>query len=951
MKITNLMVEYISEPLGIDVKTPRFYWKVDGQEQKNIMQEAYNIKASADKNYNDIIWDTGRVDSSDSIHIPWNGTVIESKTTIYWQVKVWDNQGNESDWICSKFESGLIDDEWPADWITPSTGGDLVEESPSPILRKEFTVDKAVTKARLYITALGLYQAEINGKRVGDMELTPGWTSYQNWVQYQTYDITDSITNGDNAIAVTLGNGWYRGPLLWDLKWNIHGGDRVALLSFIEITYDDGSTQQICTDSSWKGGFGPIQASEIYHGEVYDAGKESNYAHIGFEDKEFTPVVKLEKKPSCKIIGQKSPAMRKVDEVKPIELITTPNGDTVIDFGQNLVGWIKLNVTGNAGDEVFVKHGEVMLDNEFYNGNYRKARAEFKYILKGGNEEIYEPKFTFYGFRYIKVEKFPGTPSLDNFTGVVVTSDMPYGGCFETSHQNLNKLFQNIIWGQKGNFVDIPTDCPQRDERLGWTGDTQVFTATACYNSTAPNFYEKWLVDLAYDQREDGAVPNVIPDALKNGTSSAWGDAATIVPMAMWDFYADKVIIKNQYDSMKKWVEYIRKQGTSEYLWDDGFHFGDWLAMDGYGAREVFGGTPKEIVATSMFYKSTMNLVKAAEILEYEDDVKEYSELAENVKKAFNDEFITSGGRISGETQTAYTLALDLGLIADKHRKKAVDKLVELIKGQRYGITTGFVGTPYITKVLAENGHADVAYNMILNDQCPSWIYPITMGATTIWERWDSLMPDGKLNPNSMNSFNHYAYGAVAEWMYRNILGINPCKPAFKEFVIKPLPVNHFTYAKGGTETLYGRINSAWKYENNIFTFEFTIPANTTAKVLLPWAAEGDVEVSCDYKVDDDGIWLSLGSGDYCYKWTNDTVVKNMKPEGMSMSTLIRKLVQSEAAMAVLKKYMPKAMNDDSNMSQAMNMSLNEIKSFVPSSVVSEEDWVSIAKELAEIEE
>lgn len=552
----------------------------------------------------------------------------------------------------------------------------------------------------------------------------------------------------------------------------------------------------------------------------------------------------------------------------------------------------------------------------------------------------------FFGFRYIKVENFPGKPTLDNFTAMVLTSDIPYGGSFETSHKNLNKLFENTIWSQKGNFLDIPTDCPQRDERLGWTADTQVFAAAACYNSTAPGFYEKWLTDLVYDQWADGGVPDVIPDVLKRGTSSAWGDAATIVPLVMWDFYADKQLLKHQYNSMKKWVEYIKVQGDNEFLWNTGFHYGDWLAIDGYGARDVFGGTPEEIIATSMYYKSTMNLVRAAEILGKSDDAAEYTILAEKIKEAFIYEFISRSGRITGETQTAYTLAIDLGLLADEHKQKAVNKLVDLIKGQRYGITTGFVGTPYITKVLTENGFADIAYKMVLNEQCPSWLYQITMGATTLWERWDNIKPDGTLN--SINSFNHYAYGAVVEWMYRNILGINMIEPAFKQFIIKPLPTNDLTYAKGGIDTLYGRINSSWKYEDEKFIMEFSIPANTTAKVLLPWAAAGDVEIEGDYTADDEGLYLTVGSGDYKYEWTNDNVVNIMSPEKFSMTTLINKIVKNEESMAVLLKYMP-YLKDNPIESEAMNMTLDEAKSYVPESRVSKEDWENIAAELADI--
>lgn len=402
MKPINLLVEYLNNPIGIDVKMPRLFWKIDDEGQKNTKQTAYRIKASDDIDFANIIWDTDRINSCESIHIKWDGDEIHSKTKIYWQVMVWDNYGSFSEWECSSFETGFMDDEWTAEWITPAEGGDLTEESPPPVLRREFTAGKSLVKARLYITALGLYRAEINGHRIGDMELTPGWTSYENWVQYQTYDVTDNIIDGGNAIAVTLGNGWYRGPMAMDHQWNMHGGDRVALLSCLELTYEDGSIKKVDSDTSWKGGFGPIQSSEIYYGEVYDAGKETDYSKFGYDNSDFMQVKLLEKKPLCKIVGQKSPAVRKIDEVRPVEIIITPNGDTIIDFGQNLVGWVKLSVDGNAGDIVLLKHCEILFKEEFYNENYRAARSELKYILKGAGQEVYEPAFTFFWFQIHK---------------------------------------------------------------------------------------------------------------------------------------------------------------------------------------------------------------------------------------------------------------------------------------------------------------------------------------------------------------------------------------------------------------------------------------------------------------------------------------------------------------------------------------------------------------------
>nr|MBO2494256.1 alpha-L-rhamnosidase [Clostridia bacterium] len=881
IRVSNLRCEYKENPIGIDVRHPRISWVIESDD-RNVMQAAYQIQVSTDSDFKDLVWDTGKVESDESIHVEYKGQPLKSRTRYYYRVRVWDRASRISDWSEIAFwEMGLLkSDEWVARWITPRFEGNLSETQACPMMRRVFEVYGKVRSARIYATSLGLYELHLNGKRVGDFFFTPGWTSYNKRLQYQTYDVTEMLKEGQNAIGVILGNGWYKGDLTWEGRRNIYG-DRLAALIQMHIIYEDGREQVIVSDRSWKASTGPILMSEIYHGEIYDARLEKpGWDEANYDDSDWYDVEELDK-PKDIIVAQEGPPVRIVQQIKPVAILTTPAGETVLDMGQNMVGWVRFAVEGPAGSKVVLQHAEVLdKDGNFYTANLRSAKQTIEYILKGDGREVFEPHFTFQGFRYVKLVEYPGQPSLDDFVGMVVHSDMELTGSFECSNPLVNKLQQNILWSQKGNFVDVPTDCPQRDERLGWTGDAQVFIRTACFNMNVASFFTKWLKDLKADQLSDGGVPFVIPNVLGEDrhSSAAWGDAAVICPWTIYLCYGDKKILEEQYDSMKAWVEYIRRQGDNEYLWNTGFHFGDWLGLDAKEGSYV-GATAIDFIATAFYAYSTKLLVKAAKVLGKSEDVEEYSKLYENIVDAFRKEFVTPTGRLAVPTQTAHVLALMFDLVEEKDRKRTVDTLVDYIKKNEYHLTTGFVGTPYLCHALSQNGYSDVAYKLLFQTDYPSWLYQVTKGATTIWEHWDGIKPDGSFWSPDMNSFNHYAYGSIGDWLYRVVAGIDTDeeRSGYKHIYIKPTLGGGLTYVKAELKSMYGKIKSEWRIQDDQIEISICVPHNTTATVVLPFAMPDAVyendkclketEGILDYQAVDDGVKIEVGSGEYNFRY------------------------------------------------------------------------------------
>lgn len=896
----DLRVEYQKNPVGIDVLKPRISWKIKS-EKRATKQTAYRIQVAFDSNFNQLSWDSGLVESEKSVHVEYQGPDLKSGMRYYYRIKIKDQVGKTSDWSSPAYwEMGLLTAaEWQAEWVTNllESRSEFDKYQPCPLFRKDFKIEDKIKAARLYISALGLYELTLNGDRVGDYYFTPGWTSYHNRLQYQTYDLTDLLNRGNNTLGVMLGNGWYKGDLMWNDKRNFYG-KKTAFLLQLELSYQDGRKEIITSDQSWKTTAGPVLMSEIYHGETYDARQESaGWSQPGYNDQSWS-AVKVLAKGKQHLIAQENEPVKQITELKAKEIFTTPAGEKVIDLGQNMVGWVRFRVEGQAGEEVILKHSEVLDQNgNFYTGNLRSARQTVKYILKGEGVETFEPHFTFQGFRYLKLEKYPGEPSLSDFTGVVLHSAMERIGDFSCSNQLVNQLFENIIWGQKGNFLDLPTDCPQRDERLGWTGDAQVFAQTASYNMNVALFFTKWLRDLKAEQAENGAVPVVIPDPELNlsedaekiipvaskESSAAWGDAAVIVPWILYLSYADQRILSDQYESMKAYIDYIRQQGDNEYLWNTGFHFGDWVALDAT-ENSYKGATSDDFVATAYYAYSTRLLVKVAELLGKNNDVKKYSQLLQRIIDNFQQEFVTPNGRLSEPTQTAHVLALYFDLVKTEDRERLSDQLAEYVAQRDGHLTTGFVGTPYLCHVLSNNGYPELAYKLLEREEYPSWLYSVTKGATTIWEHWDGIKEDGSFWPDAMNSFNHYAYGSIGDWLYQVVAGLNTdqLQPGFKKSIITPQPGGSLTSARASINSIYGRIESDWKISGQQMKVKVTIPANTTAIVVLPNALIKTVKVDGVLLKDNnfqiagihkfknllEGVELEIGSGKYCFEFT-----------------------------------------------------------------------------------
>ena len=848
VSVSGLRCEYKTNPVGIDVLQPRLSWRLQSSE-RGVVQKAYRIQAADSPEGLDsgegLLWDTERVESDQSIQVDYEGPPVASTKRYFWRVRVWEGNEQASDWSApASWEMGLLrPGDWTAKWITPDINEDKSRPQPSPMLRKEFQIKGKVRSARLYVTGLGLYEAHLNGERVGDQLLTPGWTSYKTRLQYQTYDVTSQISAGENAIGVLLGDGWYRGYIGWADRRNAYG-DTLALLLQLRVTYEDGRVETIGSDESWKTATGPVRTDDIYMGETYDARLEKpGWTKAGYDDSGWSGVRTLDRSKEI-LITPAGPPVRSIEEIEPVKIIRTPEGDTVFDMGQNMVGWVRLKVSGPEGTTVTLRHAEV-LDKEgnFYTANLRSAKQTNRYTLKGGAEEVYEPRFTFQGFRYVAVDGYPGEPTLDSLTGVVIHSDMAPTGELTTSKPLLNQLQHNIVWGQKGNFVDVPTDCPQRDERLGWTGDAQVFARTASFNMDVASFFTKWLGDLAADQNPDGQVPHVIPDVLNAAGSAAWGDASTIIPWTMYLAYGDTRILERQYESMKAWVEYMRRTAGEERLWNTGFHFGDWLAFATTRSDYPGATTGKDLIATAFFAHSSRLLQKTAEVLGKTEDARFYETLANEVKEAWQREFVTRTGRVGENTQTAYALALQFDLLPEHLRLEAARRLAADVASHDTHLTTGFVGASYLCRALSDHGQIDTAFKLLNQETYPSWLYPVKQGATTIWERWDGQKPDGTFQDVGMNSFNHYAYGAIGDWMYRVVAGIDtaPDGPGYKHVLIQPHPGGGLTNVAAALNTMYGKVRSAWTLDGQRMSLDVSVPPNARGTVRLPGATLEDV--------------------------------------------------------------------------------------------------------------
>jgi alpha-L-rhamnosidase len=844
--------EHLCEAVGIGVARPRVSWVVE-TEAAGWRQAAYEIEAADEAGA--VAWSTGRVASNVSVLAPWGGTPLRSRERLSVRVRAWGADGSASDWSApAVVEAGLLEPgDWRARFVTPDWDEDASVMQPSPLLRREFAVRAGAVRARLHASALGLYEAEINGARVGDHVLAPGWTSYDHRLRYQTFDVLPLLREGTNCIGAILGEGWYRGRIGFPRAGgrNIYG-DRMAWLGQLEIAYGDGTTEVIATaaDGRWRAVRGPVVSSGIYEGETYDARQEiAGWSMPGLDDSGWAGVREVERDMAT-LVAPTGPPVRRQEELAPREIITSPSGKTIVDFGQNMTGRLRISVQGPAGATITLRHAELLDDGELCTRTLRTAEATDRYTLRGDGIDTWEPRFTFHGFRYAEIDGWPGTLSPEAIRAVACHSDMERTGWFECSDPLVNRLHENAVWSMKSNFLDVPTDCPQRDERLGWTGDLTVFSPSACYLHDAAGFLESWLADVRADQTADGVVPIVVPNlfarvdapgaGLFKGTAQAvWGDAGVVVPWVLYERYGDAGVLATQYESMRRWVDCVERLAGPSRLWDTGFQLADWLDPSAPPDQPQWAMTDPHLVATAYFARVSELLGRAAGVLGREDDRARYATLAEEVRAAFRREYVTPNGRLASDSQTAYALGLLFGLVeGEEARKRAARRLVSLVRHNGFRVGTGFVGTALILDALCEAGEADAAFAMLTERGCPSWLYPVTMGATTIWERWDSQLPDGRVNPGEMTSFNHYALGAVADWLHRTVGGLAPLEPGYRRILVRPRVGGGITSATARLRTPYGVASSSWRVEGRRMELEVVVPANASAVVVPPSGGE-----------------------------------------------------------------------------------------------------------------
>lgn len=844
--ISELRVEHQREAFGIGTDRPRLSWLVE-TDSRDWLQAGYEIEAF--DVYDKPRSRTGRVESDQSVLVEWPFAPLSSRQRVTLRVRVWGANGELSTWSKpATVETGLLDKEdWTAQFVTPDWEEDISRAQPPPLLRREFDVRAGVQRARLYITALGVYEPYINGQVVGDDVMAPGWTSFHHRVRYQTFDVTSQLHEGRNALGAMLGDGWFRGRLGYGGGRRNLYGEHLALLAQLEITYADGTTERIVTDETWRAARGPILASDIYDGETYDARLERRgWSKAGYDDTDWTTVRAVGWDLDT-LEANFAPPVRRTELIAPVAVLTSPSGRTIFDFGQNLVGRLRLTVQGAAGQTVTIRHAEVLEKGELCIRPLRTALAIDRYTLRGDEIETWEPRFTFHGFRYAEIENWPGEPGADAIRAVVCHSDMERTGWFECSDPLVNRLHENVVWSMRGNFLDIPTDCPQRDERLGWTGDIQVFSPAATFLYDTCAFLTSWLSDLKAEQQDSGGiVPVVVPSTLigPQMMGAAWSDAAVVVPWVLYQRFGDRDILAAHFGSMCAWVELVAYLAGEKRLWDRGFQFGDWLDPAAPPDRPGEARADRYLVATACFARSAELVSQAAGALGFSKEQTRYSRLAGEIRQAFAREYVTAAGRLLSDAQTAYALAIEFELFPDPaQRQHAGEHLAAMVRENGYHIGTGFVGTPLICDALCDTGHYDAAFGLLLQRECPSWLYPVTMGATTIWERWDSLLPDGSVNPGEMTSFNHYAFGAVADWLHRAVGGLAPAEPGYRRLAIAPRPGGNMSHASARHFTPYGVAECKWAIHDGSIEVNVIVPPNATAEVRLPGREDAPIEV------------------------------------------------------------------------------------------------------------
>ena len=917
LEIYDIQTEYRTNPLGIDEKRPAFSWKLRS-EKNDTMQTGYRIVVSPkDAGIWNRVWDSEWIESDQSVYLVYAGKELKPRTEYLIDIYVRDNYGRTAS-AETGFETGLMDaGQISADFITHGFSDEM--EAPA-VFARNFAAAKKVAKARAYVSALGVYCIHLNGKRVGEDRFAPGWTSYQERLQYQTYDITGYLEK-ENRVEITVGNGWYKG-ILGFYNQGCHYGKRTAVIAEIELTYEDGSRDVIKTDESWKSTTGPIRYSEIYHGEVIDH---------NLPKQEEVPAVVYDY-PKKNLTAQESEPVRITQRVEAREVIHSPAGETIIDFGQNLTGVVEARLYCEAGTKVVLRHAEALDENgNLFTANLRTARATDTFITGGAPVEVFLPEFTFHGFRYVAVEGLEEV-NKEDFTACVIHTDFARGGQFFCDNAAVDQLARNIDWTMRSNYLDVPMDCPQRDERLGYTGDAEIFLPTALFHGNLALFYRKWLRDLRVEQTEEFGVPLTVPDILRtHACVSIWHDAATIVPWLIWQTYGDLRVLKEQYESMKESVEYTRRQAGEEGLLtvSNSSQFGDWVALDApkgpfrpTGKGEVLhpsmdekgGGTDSHLIGNVYYLYSIDILAKTAEVLGKDGDALKYRQLYEDVKSRFQDEYITRNGRLVSQTQTAAALVLYFDLAPEKDRKKILDQLVlQLVKTGKH-LHTGFVGTEYLPHVLSEYGLHQFAGDILQKDDCPSWLYAVKLDATTVWELWDGVNEDHSFNMFTMNSLNQYGFATIGDWMVKRLAGISPLAPGYRKSRIAPQLVRGIPGVEASYETPYGRLACKLTCRDGRMTADIEIPANATAEVALPGQAV-----------------KTLGSGRYHFEYETALSFEATK---YSEDSTLKQLMADPDARAYFEERDPKLARDPMVLNFAGRASILEIKKTMPNTMV-----------------
>lgn len=911
LKLKDFTIEYLDNPMGIDVERPRFSWKL-ASDKKDIVQKTYHIVV---KNKEKEVWNSGVIESEQSICVKYDGEALEARTIYDVLVEACDNQ-QESATASGSFETGLMQyNNMEGSWITHGFEDTL--EAPA-VFKKKFNIRGQVERARVYASALGIYEFEINGQAGSDIHFAPGWTSYQENLQYQTYDITNLLQE-DNEIVFTVGNGWYKGILGFFNQGN-HYGNRTALIAQIEVTYTNGEVERICTDASWISTTGEIRYSELYHGEIIDktiARQEEKPAVFYPHTKEI-------------LKAQIDEAVRITQRIKGQKRIITPKQEVVIDFGQNLTGVVEFHTKQPRGTKIVISHAEALdQDGNLYTANLRTAKCTDTFICSG-ELDYFRPKFTFHGFRYIAIEGLGEEVDPASITACVMHTDLKKTASFWCNDERVNRLMQNVDWGLRDNFLDIPTDCPQRDERLGYTGDGQIFLPTAATIRFVPKFFEKWLADLRYEQRRGkGGVPTTVPNILGEGGGIAiWHDAATIFPWELYENYGDITFLEQQFESMMACVDYYTNELCDENgLVRKGQQLGDWVSMDvprgpmtTYHADvwnlelvEKIGATDPYFIANLYYYKSALLTAKAAKILQRSKEATKYDEIAHRLREKIRDEYITKNGRVISGTQTANAMAIAFGIANEDEMEGMTKELINKIKLHKGHLTTGFAGTPYLCPTLSQMGHHDVAGEVFLKDDCPSWLYHVKMGATTMWELWDGVNEDGSFNQYEMNSFNHYSYGSIGGWVYHNLLGIKHIEPGYKRIRIAPKFIKGIQEMSGYIDTVYGKVAVKASCKAKQYSFEIEIPANTTAEVLLPHQSVKE-----------------LGSGNYIFTYeTQDSFDK----ERYDYDSLFGELIENPVGKQLLEQYASELMQNELFLMFAKDHQITEVLTMLPDEV------------------